>query len=71
MTNVKAKLNKKLSDNDYEEWFIFGSKEKNIPKWAGYSLGYYLVQKLVENSKMQSSEMVRVPGQILYKELDI
>lgn len=36
-----AKLNFNKS-YDHSAWF-FGSKEKNIPRWTGYSLGFYLV----------------------------
>lgn len=36
-------LSKEVDDKLYEDWFIKGTKE--IPKWAGYSLGYWLVSQ--------------------------
>ena len=35
-------------DFDYPAWF-YGSPEKNIPKWAGYSLGFHLISKYLKN----------------------
>jgi len=39
-------MNKKIFS--YEDWFICGSKKRNIPKWAGYSLGFELVRLYLE-----------------------
>lgn len=37
---------------DYFSMFIFGDRKKEIPRWAGYSVGYYLVKKyLLETNK--------------------
>lgn len=47
-TNQVSKMMKKAKeeyynkDYDYVAW-MFGSKEKGIPKWTGYTLGYNLV----------------------------
>lgn len=34
---------------NHDEWF-FGSKEKGIPRWTGYSLGYNLVAEYLKNN---------------------
>lgn len=39
---TKAREEFDLKNYNHNEWF-FGSKEKNIPKWAGYTLGFKLV----------------------------
>ncbi len=44
---------------DYYSWF-FGSKEKQIPKWTAYSLGYYLVGEYIKKHP-------EVTASILYK----
>ncbi len=42
---------------NHTDWF-FGSKTKKIPKWTGYSLGYYLVEEyLKRNSGKQPSDI--------------
>lgn len=48
--------NKKYS---HQDWF-FGSKNKKIPRWTGYSLGYYLVKEYLEKHPNES-------GASLYK----
>lgn len=55
------KAQKEFNDKKYShrEWF-FGSKDKKIPKWTAYSLGYYLVEEYL---KKHSSES----GASLYK----
>ncbi|MFZ3077668.1 MAG: DUF2268 domain-containing putative Zn-dependent protease [Candidatus Aenigmatarchaeota archaeon] len=41
---MKKRAKKEFNNKNYnhEEWF-FGSKEKGIPKWAGYTIGFNLV----------------------------
>jgi uncharacterized protein YjaZ len=39
---------------DHKNWF-YGSKEHNIPKWTGYTLGFYLVKEYLENNKTQKA----------------
>lgn len=34
------------TDYGYEAWF-FGSEEQNLPRWAGYALGYELVRRFL------------------------
>lgn len=44
----KAKKEYFNNKYDYYAWF-FGSKEKGIPKWTGYSLGFDLVRNYLKN----------------------
>ncbi|MDP3987732.1 MAG: DUF2268 domain-containing putative Zn-dependent protease [Candidatus Levybacteria bacterium] len=45
LAEVTTKAQKEFDNKDYNhnEWF-FGSKEKGIPRWAGYTLGFKLVE---------------------------
>ena len=45
--DILAKVRKELDNYyyDYYSLFITGDKKSGIPRWAGYSLGYYLVKK--------------------------
>lgn len=45
----KAKKEYQNKKYNHEEWF-FGSKEKGIPKWTGYTIGYSLVSKYLKNN---------------------
>lgn len=59
LVKVKAKAQKEFDNKNYNynEWF-FGSKEKNIPKWAGYTLGFKLVEDyLKENPHKKPSQL--------------
>lgn len=44
---AKKEFNKK--NYNHSDWF-FGSKERNIPKWTGYSLGFYLVGEYLKKN---------------------
>lgn len=44
-----------MTDKDYEEWFLTGSREKNIPRWAGYSLGLYAVRRYLKSHPKESA----------------
>ncbi|MDN7240644.1 DUF2268 domain-containing putative Zn-dependent protease [Planococcus sp. N028] len=49
----------KLCRNELGErtdFYMFGSKDENLPLWAGYSLGYYLVKWYVEKNEGSSFE---------------
>ena len=52
-------------DFSYEEWF-FGLSEKNIPKWAGYSIGFDLVKKYILKSGKKASELVFEPAETFW-----
>ncbi|HXS15069.1 MAG TPA: DUF2268 domain-containing putative Zn-dependent protease [Candidatus Saccharimonadales bacterium] len=50
----KAKQEFNNKDYNHSEWF-FGSKERHIPRWAGYTLGYQLVEKYLHNHAGQTA----------------
>ena len=48
-------LKDELDNKYYDSYTIFiaGNKQRNLPRWSGYSLGYYLVKKyLAETGKI-------------------
>jgi uncharacterized protein YjaZ len=50
------------SHYNHKAWF-FGSQEKNIPRWSGYAIGYYLVGKyLKNNSEKRPSNLIDRPA---------
>ena len=42
---------------NHNEWF-FGSKEKGIPRWTGYALGYNLVAEYFEKNPSKKSSQL-------------
>ncbi len=51
LVEIKAKAQKEFDNKNYNhnEWF-FGYKEKNIPRWAGYTLGFKLVEDYLKRN---------------------
>lgn len=47
---ILGKLRGKLDSNEYDYNAIFYSGNENLPRWAGYSLGYYLVKNYLEKT---------------------
>jgi len=47
---------------NHTDWF-FGSQERNIPKWAGYAIGFKLVGDYLEKMGKKASELVAVPSE--------
>lgn len=45
----KAKTEFNNKEYDHNAWF-FGSKQKNIPKWTGYSLGFKIVNDYLQRN---------------------
>lgn len=43
-----ANTNKSTEDYFVYDW-LFGNKELEIPKWTGYSVGFYLVEEYLKN----------------------
>jgi len=43
LERAKEIFDKPMTDKFYADWFTDGSTELNIPRWAGYALGYKLV----------------------------
>ena len=39
---AKQDFDKPTTDGLYDRWFLYSSPKDNIPRWAGYALGYHL-----------------------------
>jgi uncharacterized protein YjaZ len=64
---VKKIVNKELTQKDYEDWFIVGSKKHKIPRWAGYALGFAVVKNFLEGNFGQSvGSLTRVPVERIF-----
>lgn len=64
LQKAKSEMNK--NSFSYEDWFIHGSKKRDIPKWAGYSLGFELVQEYLEkHSDISAAKLVKTPAKII------
>lgn len=57
----KAKLEWLNDKYNHNDWF-FGNQEKNIPKWIGYDLGYYLVGLYLQQTKQSAAECYDTPS---------
>jgi uncharacterized protein YjaZ len=56
LDKIKNLAEKEYFSKNYNhvDWF-FGNKKRNIPKWAGYSLGFYLVEKYFKKHPNQKA----------------
>lgn len=52
---IFKKADNTMTDKDYDDWFIIGSKRKQIPRWAGYTLGLYIVRKYLKHHRGTSA----------------
>ena len=56
---ILEKLRDRLDSNDYDYDYnaIFFNGDDKLPRWSGYSLGYYLVKKYLEktNKKIEDA----------------
>lgn len=60
-STFKLNLNKTGEKTDS---YMFGSKEENIPFWAGYAIGYYLVKWYLEKNQGSTIEhMTALPSE--------
>ena len=63
MKMLVRKMNSKMTDKDYDDWFIKGSLAKKIPRFVGYSLGLYLVRHYLKKYPKQSvKSLVATPA---------
>ncbi len=46
------------SQYNHNEWF-FGSERRNIPRWAGYALGFHIVQRFLSTHRQLPSDLVQ------------
>jgi uncharacterized protein YjaZ len=60
---IKVIANPEFNSREYNhsEWF-FGSQERNIPRWAGYAIGFKLVDSYLKKSGKKASELVAEPA---------
>jgi len=66
---VKAHADQKLGWEKYKKWFLKGSKKKDIPKWAGYTLGFEIVKKFLnKNPKETAASLVRQKPERIFSE---
>lgn len=54
---LRAQSEFENKEYDHASWF-FGSDDKRIPRWTGYSLGFHLVGKYMRASNRSASELV-------------
>ena len=40
------------------ELFFNGNKSKNIPRWAGYEMGYFIVTRYMKLTNKKASELI-------------
>lgn len=45
---------------DYNKIFFAGDTGLKLPRWSGYSLGYYLVKKYLENNNKKAHEIYAI-----------
>jgi len=59
LSAIKKKIKPELNKEEYDNalWF-FGANEKNVPRWAGYSLGFYAVGEYMKTSGKPASKLV-------------
>ncbi len=47
---ILAEVHDRLDSNEYDYDKIFFNGDNKLPRWSGYSLGYYLVKKYLEKT---------------------
>ena len=54
---ILSELREQLDSNDYDYDMVFFNGNDKLPRWSGYSLGYYLVKKYLEktNKKIEDA----------------
>ena len=55
-------LKKQLGDRtyDYSKIFFAGDVDLKLPRWSGYSLGYYLVKQYLKKNKKSANEVYAI-----------
>ena len=53
---ILAQVHDKLDSNEYNYDEIFFNGNDELPRWSGYSLGYYLVNKYLEKNSKKIEE---------------
>ncbi len=61
---AKKIFSQPMTDKLYDDWFIKGSQKLNIPQWAGYALGYKLVEDyLAQHPSASTASLVSMSPQ--------
>ncbi|WP_296403461.1 DUF2268 domain-containing putative Zn-dependent protease [Psychrobacter sp.] len=60
----KAKIEWSKDTFDYNEWFL-GNKQKDMPKWIGYDVGYHLVGLYLQQTHKSAGECYDHPSAII------
>ena len=60
-------IGKDLNSKDYNHTEIFVTGNSNLPKWFGYSYGYYLAKKASNNLGKSADKLVSYTAKDLYK----
>ncbi len=64
----RAKIEYDNKSYDHRAWF-FGSKEKSIPRWTGYALGFTLVENYLKaNPDKKASKLYAIKAEEFVKE---
>ncbi len=58
---ASSKWSKQNTEQDYYNW-MHGSKELGIPKWAGYALGFKIVEEYMQKTGKRASDLVKTPS---------
>ena len=63
LEKVKGTATPEFNSREYnhDDWF-FGSESRNIPKWAGYAIGFKLVGDYLKKIDKKASELVVEPA---------
>jgi uncharacterized protein YjaZ len=61
LIELEMRAQEEYSNKEYShsEWF-FGSKEKKIPRWTGYSLGFKLVSNYLSKTQKNASDFYKL-----------
>jgi uncharacterized protein YjaZ len=65
LEQLKEKAREEFDNEDYDHqaWF-FGSEERGIPKWAGYSISYSLVGDYLNQTEKSAAELTDQPTDV-------
>ena len=65
LDNLRNELNSQ--NYDYHKIFYPGDERLDLPRWAGYSVGYYLVKKYMAKTNKNASEIFAEKYSVLEK----
>lgn len=74
LTAKELELLEKKAEEEYwcaynhNDWF-FGSKDKKIPRWAGYALGFTVVKRYLDQTKEKASQLYNKPAKEMFERM--